>query len=443
MKEDPSSWPSKFTAPPTIESLSSLGIQRDVLQLKERNEITLQTVTSKPGPVIDILKFSSYSHLIRVAAWVFRVVTCSNLFTHTPVTVSELSKAKIWLSKQAQVQMFPDTMEILKKGQPLLLSNPLRPLNPFLDADGLLRVGGRLSQSQKDFQSRHPIILHGKQHLTALIIESEHKRLCHAGPRLTLGSLQDLYHIVSARRAIRKCTRQRITCQRTSPKITTQLMGQVPAAHVIPSFANENVSVDYAGPLTLKVGATRRPTYCKAFAAIFVCLATASCHIELFLDATAEAFFAALRRFFSHRGKPSQIWSDNASCFHRANKDIKELSRLLEEQTTQESIMNLCSNESIQWKFSPLTGPHHGSVWEKRVKACKRHLKRIVGESKVTFEELTTLLCQIEACLNSRPLFTALDAKDDDGFVPLTPDHFLINLRSRKMLIRRRKLCMT
>jgi len=127
LKEDPSSWPSKFTAPPTMETLSSLGIQRDVLQLKERNEITLQAVTSKPEPVIDILKFSSYSHLIRVTAWVFRVVTRSNLFTHTPLTVSELSKAKICLSKQAQTQMFPDTMEILKKGQPLLLSNPLRP----------------------------------------------------------------------------------------------------------------------------------------------------------------------------------------------------------------------------------------------------------------------------------------------------------------------------
>ena len=136
------------------------------MQLKERKEITLQAVTRKTEPVIDILKLSIYSRLIRVTAWVFRVVTGSNLFTHTSLTVSELCKAKIWLSKQAQVQMFPNTMETLKKVEPLLLSNPLRPLNPFLDADGLLRVGGRLSQSQKDYQSRHPIILHGKHHLT-------------------------------------------------------------------------------------------------------------------------------------------------------------------------------------------------------------------------------------------------------------------------------------
>ena len=217
--------------------------------------------------------------------------------------------------------MFPDTVETLKKEKRLPLANSLQHLNPFLDADGLLRVGGRLSQSQKDYQARHPVILHGKHHLASLIIRSEHERLCHAGPKLTLGSLQDLHHIVGARRAVRKCTRQCITCQRASPKITTQLMGQVPAARVIPSFANENVSVDYAGPLTLKVGAIRKPTYCKAYAAIFVCLSTESCHIELVSDLSAEAFLAALRRFVSRRGKPSQIWSDNASCFHRANKD--------------------------------------------------------------------------------------------------------------------------
>ena len=190
----------------------------------------------------------------------FRVISRSQLFSSTPLLVSKLSKAKTWLSKQAQVQMFPETVETLQKGKPLPLSNSLCPLNLFLDADGLLRVGGHLSQSQKDYQSRHPIILHGKHHLASLIIRSEHEHLCHAGPKLTLGSLQGLYHIVSARSTIHKCTRQCIMCQRASPKITTQLMAQVPAARVIPSFANENVSVDYAGPFTIKVGAIQRPT---------------------------------------------------------------------------------------------------------------------------------------------------------------------------------------
>ena len=202
-------------------------------------------------------------------------------------------------------------------------------------------------------------------------------------------------------------------------------MGQVPAACVIPNFTYENVSVDYAGPLTLKVGAIRRPIYCKACAARLVCLATEFCHIGLVSDLTAETFCAAIGRFVPRRGKPSTIWRDNASYFHHANKDLKKLSRLIEEQANQESVMNVCINQSTQWKFSQPTGSNHESVLENGVKACKQHLKQIVGESKLTFEEMIMLLCQIEACLNSRPLLTALVANDDDGFAPLTPGHSL------------------
>lgn len=219
IKRDPSEWLSKFTAPPSLEALYSSGLKRETLQLKEtkeeeRKEVTLQAVTTEVKPVIDIQRYSSFTQLVRVVTWVFRVVTRSHLFSSTPLSVNELSKAKVWLFKQAQSQTFSDTVEKLKKGRPLPLSNPLQPLNPFLDADGLLRVGGRLSKSHKAYHSRHPVILHGKHHLTLLIIQSEHKRLCHAGPKLTLGSLQDLYHIVGARRAVRKLTRQCIvsTC---------------------------------------------------------------------------------------------------------------------------------------------------------------------------------------------------------------------------------------
>ena len=170
------------------------------------------------------------------------------------------------------------------------------------------------------------------------------------------------------------------------------------------------VSVDYAGPVFIKAGSKRRPIYQKAYIAIFVCLQTKSCHIELVSDLTAEAFVAALRRFVARRGKPRQIWSDNATCFTRANKDLKDFYDYVKEAETQATIANFCSTQGIQWKFSPPTGPHHGSVWENGVKACKYHLKRIVGETKLNFEELTTCLCQIEACLNSRPIAASIDS---------------------------------
>ena len=54
----------------------------------------------------------------------------------------------------------------------------------------------------------------------------------------------------------------------------------------------------------------------------------------------------------------------------------------------------------------------------------KQHLKKVVGETKLTFEECCTVLTQVEACLNSRPLCPLPDS--DEGLEALTPDHFLI-----------------
>jgi len=94
--KDPSNWHSKVSAPPSLETLYSSGIDEASLQLKERKDVTLQatTVPNKAKPVIDIERYSNYMHLVRVTTWVFRVVTLSHLFTSTPLSVTELSKAK-------------------------------------------------------------------------------------------------------------------------------------------------------------------------------------------------------------------------------------------------------------------------------------------------------------------------------------------------------------
>ena len=82
------------------------------------------------------------------------------------------------------------------------------------------------------------------------------------------------------------------------------------------------------------------------------------------------------------------------------------------------------SKEGSTWKFNPPAAPHFGGIWEAAVKSVKYHLKRVVGETRLTFEEFSTLLCQVEACLNSRPLIPLWD--DPHDLLALTPAHFLI-----------------
>lgn len=87
--------------------------------------------------------------------------------------------------------------------------------------------------------------------------------------------------------------------------------------------------------------------------------------------------------------------------------------------------MNECSKFNIQWHFIPPTSPHFGGLWESGIKSTKAHLLKIIGNTKLTFEEMNTVLVQIEATLNSRPLYPM--SADPNDLSPLTPAHFLVN----------------
>lgn len=78
----------------------------------------------------------------------------------------------------------------------------------------------------------------------------------------------------------------------------------------------------------------------------------------------------------------------------------------------------------MRWRFNPPSAPHFGGIWEVAVKAVKHHLRQVVGDATLTFEEMSTFLAEIEACLNSRPLQALTD--DPDDLEALTPGHFLI-----------------
>ena len=158
---------------------------------------------------------------------------------------------------------------------------------------------------------------------------------------------------------------------------------------------------------------------------MFVSLSVKAVHLELVSDLTTEAFIACLRCFVARRGKPSLIFSDHGSNFIGASKQLKDLFEFLQRQESQQVISTFCSSQDIEWKYIPERAPHFGGLWEAAVKSFKKHLSRVVGEVKLTFEELLTVLTQIEACLNSRPL-TALPCGEDSGIEVLTPGHFLI-----------------
>ncbi|XP_064465097.1 uncharacterized protein LOC135376512 [Ornithodoros turicata] len=137
----------------------------------------------------------------------------------------------------------------------------------------------------------------------------------------------------------------------------------------------------------------------------------------------AADFLQAFRRFVARRSIPCKVYSDNFRTFKRASQDIVELHRLVHAAPLQ----SYCVDHHIQWIFIAERAPWWGGFWERLVRSVKDALRKSLGRTCLSFEQITTVLTEIEAMINSRPLTYISD--DPRDFSPLCPSHFLVGKR--------------
>lgn len=353
-------------------------------QLPEMKIVSLVTMTDNDEW---FSKFSSYTSLIRVVTrtrW-FISKCRRQQFSGPCLSSSGLHDALFVLVRSSQNWSFADLRLALTRGSPVCRT--VAQLRPFIDEHGVIRVGGRLQNSELSDNQKHPILLAKSSHLSLLIVCHWHTATCHAGTRLITSMIMRTFWILSVSVIVQKVRSQCFVCVRLSAQSTEPVMAALPNIRVQSCRPFSRVGVDFAGPLVMKENKLHQARQYKVYVSVFVCISVKAIQLKMVIELSTAAFLAAFDLFVARRGLPQDIYSDCSTNFSGAAREIRSLfvdSQFQERVTTQSA----CNSH-----FNPPGATHFGRLWEAAVKSMKLLLVQTMGKHNPTFEELSTVLC--------------------------------------------------
>ena len=383
-----------------------------------------------------IERYGSFKRLLRVTVIVLRFIKLlKSKISRGPhenrnEDVKDLNMAEVLWIRATQISCFPEEIKLLSdgKGDTTGSRDSASKIIQFglcLDEAGVLRSRGRLNESSLPLDSKNPIFLPNNHSFINLLILHTHNEIKHSGVRDTLTTIRERFWILRGREVVKKLIRHCVVCRKYGGKpLKPQPTPDLPDFQVSSDPPFTHIGLDFAGPFFIKSMFETKPTEngesnpnVKAYVLLITCASTRSVHIELTLGLSVQAFLLAFRRYASRRGLPATITSDNAKTFKSAKGDIERIIR-------SEEVRQYLVERRVKWNFIIERAPWWGGFWERLVASVKRPLKRIFGRSTLTYYELQTILVEIEALINARPLTYVYDDQECN-YEPLTPSHLI------------------
>ena len=159
----------------------------------------------------------------------------------------------------------------------------------------------------------------------------------------------------------------------------------------------------------------------KTYVCLFTCASTCAVHLELVPNLNAESFLLAFRKFASRRSLPSLLLPDNSKTFKSACKEIPNIAG------SREVSVHLIHHR-VTWNFIVECAPWWGGFWERMVQLVKRCFRKAIGRHTLNFNQLNTILVEVEAIINSRPLTYMYDDVEGVSYC-ISPSHLLYGRR--------------
>ena len=359
------------------------------------------------------------------------------------VIVDDLTNAEDTILRHVQEEAFPDELKILrahthntadraevsKLKATMKKTSCLYRLDPFLDPNGILRVGGRIKRADVPYHLKHPIILPRKGHVTTLVMRYYHRRAGHPGRGITLNELRSNgYWIIGGSSAVGYHITSCVQCHRLRGSVQDQKMADLPSDRLHPAPPFTYCAVDYFGPWYIKEGRK----VLKRYGVLFTCLASRAVHLEVAKTLETDSFINVLRCFLARRGPVRQLRSDQGTNLVGAKGELKETLEKMDNVEVQNFLLKK-ECDWIEFKLNTPTASHAGGVWERMIRTVRYALNGLLEEhgTQLDEESLRTLMCEAEAIVNSRPM--APPGTNVPEEEPLTPNH-LLTMKSRVLL---------
>ena len=273
-------------------------------EMKSKNLVTHNLLNPTASPSINLQQviscedYGNLTRLLHITAYVLRFIRLlkdkdRSTPSHQFLTLEEITEAeRLWII-QSQLQLASDGH----------FDEWRKQFDLFRDERGILRCGGRLTNSDLQYSTKHPIFLSKQTHLAMLIARKANEKVLHNGVKDTLTEIRTKYWIVKGRSLVRNVIHQCVVCRRYEGK-----PHHYPAPPPLPEFrVNEalpfsSTGVDFAGPLYIKTHGLVKSK--KVWICLYTCCTTRAVSIDVVPDLSTNTFIRSLKRFCTRRGLP-------------------------------------------------------------------------------------------------------------------------------------------